>query len=177
MIGQNLAKREKLLVGACVILGAAAIGYNMLIGPITGGWKKLNAGIEAKSNLLSKNIRLLGMSDRLRAEYANYRDYIEFGQSEQEELRAALGEIESISKRTSCRIANIKPRAARKIGNYKEISFVVISEGSIEALSRFLHATENSQKLLRIKHFSITPKSASSEGLKGTFLISKIVFG
>ncbi|MCQ9207479.1 MAG: type 4a pilus biogenesis protein PilO [Omnitrophica bacterium] len=176
MIGQNLAKREKLLVAVCIILGASAIGYNMVVGPIAAGWKARNNEIQARINLLNKNTKLLGMSDRLRAEYLKYRDYIELGQSEQEELRAALEEIENLSKKTSCRIANIKPRAARKIGNYKEISFVIISEGNIEALSRFLHAIEGSKKLLRVKHFSITPKSTSSGNLKATFLISKIIF-
>lgn len=176
MIGQNLAKREKLLVAACIALGASAIGYNMIVGPITAGWKTLSTEIEAKINLLGKNTKLLEMYDRLREEYLNYRDYIELGQSEQEELRAALEEIESISEKTSCRIVNVKPRAARQIGNYKEITFVVISEGSIEALAQFLHATESSKKLLRVKHFSITPKSTSPGDLKATFLISKIVF-
>lgn len=177
MFGKKLGKRERRLLSACIILATGAILYGAVIEPITANWKTMNTRSKAKAAQLGKDAQLLKMYETIKSEYDKYREFIEIGKNEEEELTTALAEIENVAKQTDCRIANVKPRATRKRGNYKEISVVITAEGNIEKLAHFLHSIETSRKLLRIRHFSIIPKAGSSGELKATFLISKIIVG
>ena len=172
----NLAKREKVLLSICIILATIAIAYSLAIEPVIVHWKTLNNQIESKAILLIRNTKLLNMYKTLKEEYVQYRDFIKVSENEERELAKALGEMENISKKSSCYIANVKPRTSKKLGSYKEISFEVTAEGSINELSRFMYEIETSKEYLRIRRFIITSKSGPARRLKGTFLISKILF-
>jgi Tfp pilus assembly protein PilO len=162
-----------------IILGGLAVLYNIVLEPLVANWKMLNIKVTAKASELKKNLRLVKMYEFIEAEYAKYSEFIEAGKNEEEELASVLAEIESVSKKTSCRIRNVKPRATRKLGNYREISFTVTAVGGIDKLSQFLYGIELSKKLLRVRHFAITPKSGSRSAgeLRATFLITKIIVG
>ena len=141
----------------------------------TANWRMFTSQVEAKAAVLSKDLRLLRMYNRLEAEYARYRDFVGTAKNEEEELAVILNEIENISRKSSCHIANVKPRATKKIGNHKEISLAVTVEGTVEKLSKFLYAVEVSSALLKVRHFAITPKSGRKGTLKATLHISKIL--
>ena len=111
----------------------------------------------------------------LEADYVKYRDFIEVGKNEEEEFASALGELEDLSQKSSCRIVNVKPRASKRLGNYREISFEVTTEGNINELSRFIYEVETSERYLRIRRFTMVSKSGQAGSLKATFLISKII--
>ena len=170
-----LSGRERKLVAAIVTLAVFAVGYGLIIEPVVSNWKMLSSEIEAKAQVLAKDMRLLKMYARLEAEYDKYRDFIATTKNEEEELAGALSEIESISKKANCHISNIKPRATKRIGNYKEVSFAVTAEGTVETLSRFLYSVETSRRLLKVGHFAMMPKSGAKGTLKATFHISKIL--
>lgn len=175
MAKSNISKREKTLLFISVGVAAAAVFYNVIVEPLVIKWKTVNGQIEAKIILLSKNKGLLSRYKTLEEEYINYPVLLKSGRNEEEELAGALGEIEGISKKTACFIINIKPKASKKFGNYKEISFDVTTEGSIDEISRFMYEIETSEKILRIRQFTITSKSGTSKNLKASFLISKIM--
>jgi len=177
MFGKNLRKREKGLLAVCIGLAGIAIGYSMIVEPAIANWRALEGRIEGKATLLAKNTRLLKIYDKLEARYRNYREFISIGKNDEEELAIVLGEIKNIANAASCHIVNIKPRTAKKIGNYKQVLIVVTAEGNIGELARFLYNTETSKELLRIRHFAITPQSSSAKKLKATFIVSKIIFG
>ena len=172
MFSLNLSGRERILVTASLVLAAIAIGYNVVIEPLMRNWKRLNSQIDAKATVLVKDMRLLRMYKRLETEHSKYRDFITTTKKEEELLAHVLSEIENISKKTSCYIANVKPRTTKKVGNYKEISFIVTAEAAVDKLAKFLYAVETSKELLRVRHFAITPKSGRQGTLKSTFHIS-----
>jgi Tfp pilus assembly protein PilO len=176
-LGKNLAKREKTLLVTCIVLAGLAVLYSMVIEPLTASWKMLNSKIDGKITELAKNARLLKMYGAIEAEHKRYSEFIKIGKNEEEELARALALVEKLAQDAGSRIANVKPRATRKRGNYREISFVVTTEGAIEKLAKFLHSIEASKELLSVKHFTLTPRSGSKGNLKATFLISKIIVG
>jgi len=174
MFVKNLSAKERILLVVCIVLAAMALTYNLVIEPLIVSWAALDEKIDAKSSLLKKNVRLLGMAKMLESEHLKYEGFIETGENEERELRKTLAEIENLSKKSNCRIVNVKPFASKTIGNYKEISFEVTAEGSIDELSRFLYEIEASGAYLRVKRFTLMSKHAS-EGLRGTFLIARII--
>jgi len=161
----------------CITLVIIAIVYNLLIDPVVSRWKTLNGQIKLKTVLIQKNTRLLRMCEELQDEYEKYQGSIKTSGNEEEELAKSLGEIENISQRSACYIENIRPRASKKAGKYREISLEVAAEGGIDEVSRFLYEIETSKQCLRVKRFTIIPKSGPQTVLKGTFLISKIIAG
>ncbi|MFC1624073.1 hypothetical protein ACFL28_01960 [Candidatus Omnitrophota bacterium] len=172
---KNLAKREKGILLLTIALGAGALFYNLIIEPVIVRWRTLDEEIHSRSALLAKDARLLKAYSSLEEKYAKYNDVLESNQDEEEPLTNALGEIESISKKSSCRIVNIKSRASKELDGYREMSFDVIAEGNIDEFLRFLYEIETSKETLRIRRFTITSKSDRSGKLKGIFLISKII--
>ena len=156
-----------------LLIGATA--YGLIIDPIMERWQALNKQIGSKISILNKNVRLLGMYRALEEEYSKFRGFIKEGKNEEEELARALAEIENISQQSKSRIVNVKPRASRPMGNYKEISFEVTVEGDIQELARFLYEIEASPERLRIRNYLITPKIGSPNQLKASLLITKIL--
>lgn len=172
---RNLSRNEKILLSICIVLGTVAVTYNLFIEPVVFRWKALNDGIESKTSVLIKNTRLLQIYKALQEEYEKYQGAIDTTRNEEEEFARSLGEIENISKKSSCRVENIKPHTPKKVGKYKEISFEVSAEGTIGQISRFLYEIETSKQNLRIRRFTLTSKSGVQTNLRGTFLISRII--
>jgi len=172
---KNFSKREKTLVSVCLAFGGMALLYALIIEPSFVHWKMMNDEIEAKTSAVIKNTRLLAMYKILKKEYAGYKDLVEVSDNEEEVFAKALAEIENLSQQSSCYIANVKPRASKELGTYKEISFEVTAEGDISQLSRFMYEIETSNECLRIRHFTILSKTGPSGGLKGIFIINKII--
>ena len=172
---RNLSGKERTLVYIAMMLGAVAVIYNMAISPIITHRRALGQEVRAKTTVLKRNVKLLGMYKPLEEKYIKYDDLIEISASEEEELSEALSVIENLSKKDSCYIANIKPLAAKKVGNYKEISFDVTVEGNIDNFARFLYDLETSRENLRVRHFTITPISGVSADLRIALRVSKII--
>ncbi len=170
----NISNREKILLSITISFVITALFYNLIVEPLISRWRAFNGQIESKKALLNKNKRLLAAYKILEEEYIKY-PVVLGGKNEEEEIARALGEIENVSKKSSCYIVNLKPRASKKIGNYKEISFDVTTEGSIDEFTRFMYEVETSKKMLRIRRFTITSKTGPSAKLKCVFLISKII--
>ena len=171
----NISKREKTLVVICVAAILVAVIYGFILEPIVNRWSGFDGKIRSKKAMLVKNTKLIRNYKALEAEYETYRDYIKTGRNEEEELAKALAEVDSISKKASCDIINVKPRTPKDLGSYKEIFFEVTTAGSVPELAKFLHGVESSTETLRVKHFTISAKSNTPNKLKGVFLISKIV--
>ncbi|MBL7156748.1 MAG: hypothetical protein ISS92_01155 [Candidatus Omnitrophica bacterium] len=177
MFIRNLGKNERTLLAICITLATVAILYSLIIEPVLRRWKTLNAQLVSKIVQLNKNTKLLNMYQSLEEEYAKYHGVIEISKNEEEEQAKALREIENVSKKSACHIVNIRPRASRKLGNYKEILFEITTGGSLDELSRFLYEIEASTEHLRVRQFTITSRLSSSHRLKGIFLIGKIILG
>ena len=172
---RRLSGREKKLAAITAILGVFAAVYGLLIEPLAGRWKNINEQIEVNTVLLMRNSRLIKMQDSLQEEYVQCRDFMAVDRGE-EELAGTLGKIEEISRKSSCRIVNIKPFAARDRDNYRIAVFDITAEGRISDFSRFLYEMERSRPPLRVKQFIVSPKTGSPGTLKGVFRVKKIVF-
>ncbi|MFH1593488.1 MAG: hypothetical protein ABID09_02185 [Candidatus Omnitrophota bacterium] len=175
MFIRNLSRRERSILAFLVVVAVSAVFYTLIIDPVVAYWKNLDNEIEANGVALGKDMKLLKMYDALQREHAKYEDFIETGKNEEEELAKTLSVIESVSTRSACRIANVKPRSSRELGNYREFVFEVTAEGGIDELTRFTYEIELSKEYLRIKRFTIISKLGSEGTLKSTFLISRIV--
>ena len=174
MFLRDLSKREKIIMFVTAALIVAALTYNLAIEPLVERWRTLDAQIAAKVTVLMKNKLLLQKYKSLESEYTKYPALLDEGISEGGDLAITLREIENISKKSSCHIANVKPQTSKKLGKYKEISFDLSVEGGIEEITRFLYEVETSKNCLRVRRFSITPKSGDPTKLKGTLLVSKL---
>ena len=172
---QNLSKREKTILIIAAICAVIALSFNFFIEPLVVKWKVLNDTMLSKEKLLKGNMLLLQRYDDLEREYSKYPKLIKREAAEEKEVQAVLSEIEKISKKSSCYILNIKPRATRQISQYKEISFEVTVEGDMPQSLKFMYGIETSETLLKIKRFIIASTSGSTGTLKSTFIISKLL--
>jgi Tfp pilus assembly protein PilO len=175
MFKYNLSKRERSVLVITIGIAVLAVAYAFVIEPILGKSNMLNEQIRSKKSYILKNRVLLSKFKSLEEEYKRYPSLTVSAESEEKEVAKALSSIENISHSSSCPIADVKPRASKNIGSYKEILFEVATESGIDELSRFLYEIETSKDMLRVKHFTIASKSGSSNTLKGSLLIGRII--
>jgi len=174
MFIKNLNQREKNILIVCVVVAFGAAVYVMVIEPAATYWKTQNGELEAKIGQFEKDKRILNTYKKFGSEYSRYQDFVVSSSGEEEESRKVLGEIERISKESSCYVSNVKPQMSKKIDRYKEIFFEITTEGNIGQITKFLYSVETSTERLRVKRFTIIPKSGGAT-LKGTFIISKLI--
>lgn len=174
MILERLSKREKLLLLATGIVISAAFVYVFVIEQLADKWRYLNSQIAEKTLKLNKNIKILRKEEWIREEFKKYAEYtVSIGRDE-EIIAALLKTIEQKAGSTSTRITNIRPRPVRDAGFYKEFVFEVISESSLEELTRFIYELQNTKELLKVRKLTLTLKSSQPQTLKGVMEITKI---
>ncbi len=175
MFKYSLSKKEKKLALITLIVASAAIIYDFGLEPFFGRWQKLDKEVRSKTIILKQNQKLLRAYDGLEEEYKGY--YKHIGASKPSEgYTQTLREVENLSKKTACRILNIKPFVSRDKGGYKEILFDITAEGVIDNFSGFLYELEKLKSPLRVESFTLVPKSHTQGELKGTLRVKRIVF-
>jgi len=174
MILERLSQRERILFIGTVSVIALAVGYNLILEPLTNRWQYLNRQITQKSLKLTKNQNILKRKNRIKEEFDEYARHVSVLGTDEEAVTTLLKIIEEKATLSAARITNIRPKPARSTPFYKEFVFEVISESSLEQLLRFIYELQNSEELLKVKRLSLTLKGSQSQTIRGVMEIIKI---
>lgn len=175
-IFSRFQKRERLLFTATVSLIAAVVLYVMVLEPVYSRWTNLSDELDTADSKLLKNLRLLTQKDSLKSEYDKYKDFIHQTASAEEQVAAAMGQIESFAMASGVKIISMKPTATKKFKAYKRFSVELISEGTIKQFLKFIYDMESSKKLLKVERLVLSLKGGQQDVLKGSLIINKISF-
>lgn len=169
----RFSKRERVLFSATAVVIAVIMGAIFILEPMYKKWTQSEEALEGASSRLLKNLRLLADKELLEKQYAAYKEFTQRQDSEEEELAAALKEMESIALNSQVKITSIKPKGAKPFKNYKRYIIEIIAEAKINQFLKFIYDLEGSKNLLKVERLVLSLKSAQSDVLKGTLVIRK----
>lgn len=172
----RLSKRERLLAALTVSVAALLALFIFIADPVYKKWLDLGGDVESANAKLLKNLKLLANKEYLEKEYNQYRQYIQKGAGEEEEVSSILKEIEATAAGSSVDVTSIKPKGTKSFKEYKKFTVEVTGEAKLSGFLKFIYDLEGSKKLLKVERLVLTLKSAQSDILRGTLIIRKISF-
>jgi hypothetical protein len=171
----RLSKKEKLLFYCAVFFVFLVLLDRLTISPIVSKMRSLDKEIRDKQAGLNKDLRILAQRERTINLKNKYASYLVSAKTEDEEMIAFLKETEKLANQNSISLVELKPAGAGKEGDSKKYLVNLNCEATMEQLVSFIYSLENSDKLMNVDKYQITPRSKESNIVQCNIVISKIV--
>jgi len=172
----KLNKREKTILYAAAFVVLLTLLDRMLIYPVYSKIKMLSLSIKEKESGIVKDMRVISQKDRILSEAAKYVPFVSSADSEEENLTALLKEVESMADKNSLYIIDMKPAGVKEEKDKTKKYTVNFScEGQMDQIMAFMYSVENSNSLLTVERYQISPKSKESTVAQCSMTISKVV--
>ena len=171
---EKLSKRERTLFFGCGAAIFLLLMDSLVLGPILTKLKILDAEIQAKSDTIRRNFRVLSFRESIVKEAKDYSAYFDSGQKTQEEtLSDILREIENMASRNSVTISSIRPGDLADSPLSKIYSTTLECEGALKGVLQFMRDLEQSTYLFQVKAYQFAPKTKTGEIIKCSMAIAK----
>jgi Tfp pilus assembly protein PilO len=172
----RLSKRERLLFILTILVVGGLAAYIFVVEPAYKRWAGMEDEIETANTRLLKNLKLLANKEHLEKEFNKYKEYIQKGGQDEEEVAAILKEIEATAASCGVNLTSIKPKGTKALKEYRKFTVEVAGEARLNQFLKFIYDLEGSKKLLKVERLILTLKNAQSDTLRGTLIIRKISF-
>lgn len=171
----RLSKKEKMLFYCAICLVFLVILDRLVISPIVSKMRLLDKEIIDKQAGLKKDLRVLASGQRTVNLKNKYASFLVTPKSEDEEMIAFLKDTEKLAQKNSISLIDLKPAGVSKEGDSQKFLVNLNCESSMEALVNFIYSIENSDKLMSVDKYQISPKSKEASTVQSSIVISKIV--
>lgn len=170
----RLSKREKFVFYGALFFVSLTLIDQLVVSPVFSKIKFLDAEIEDREALIKSSIKIVNQKERILSARDKY-GYLSSGFSSSDaEVTSLLKEIEGMSNRSSVYLVDMKPSSI-KGGSSEKFMISLSCEAQMEQLVDFMYNIENSDKLLMIEKYQISPKTKDSSVAKCVMSISKVV--
>ena len=171
----KLKAREKLILYASVAAVFMAFFDRLVLAPATEKMNSFEDDISFAESQIKKNVRILAQQEKIVTEEKRFSSYAVQARSDEEEVAGLLRIIENIATSTAVYLVDLKPAGVNAEGLIKKFMVNISCEGQMEQLLSFMYKVENSDVILKIAAFSISPKSKQSSVTRCELVIYKIV--
>lgn len=170
----HLSKREKLIFYSAVFFVSLTLIDRLVVSPISGKLKSLDDEIKEKHQAIAQALRILSQKEKIAAASAQVGAYKTDPKSDEAEMTSLLKEIESMANKSSVYLIDLKPAGFKGSGLSKRYLINLNCEAQMEQLVDFMYTIENSNRLLTIEKYQISPKSKESTVAKCSLSLSKL---
>lgn len=170
----HLSRRERIALYAAVFFLSLTLIDRMMISPISGKLKTLDNEIKKKRQGIAQAMRIVSQKERISQAGAQMAAYKTDQRAGEEEMTSLLKEIESMANKSSVYLIDLKPAGTKRSGLSKRYLISLNCEAQMEQLVDFMYSIENSNKLLTIEKYQISPKSKESTVAKCSMSLSKL---
>jgi len=171
----RLSKREQFILYVAIFFIALTLLDRLIIEPIFSKMQELDKEIKEKESAIRRNAHILAQKERIASEVAKFSSFLGISKSEEEETTSFLKEIENLANKSSVYLVDMKPAGLKDMGSSKKYLVNLNCEAQMEQITDFMYNIENSNRLLTIEKYQISPKSKESSVAKCSMSISKIV--
>lgn len=171
----RLKKRERAIFYVAAVIAAFTFIDRLIIAPVVFKVNSLNRQISEQEAGIKQGLRILSQKDKIASENTKLKSYLVSFKSQEEEVTAALKEIEGLANKNSVYVVDMKPGAVKEAEATKKYYINLECEGQMEQLVKFMYDIESSNQLFSVDKYEITPKYKESSVAKCSMSISKIV--
>lgn len=169
----HLSKRERLIFNVAFVFISLTILDRLIIYPVISKMKSLDKEIIEETSRIKRDLHIVAQKERIIKESSNYTRYSMQDLSTEEVTTLLLKEIGDIASKTSVYLIDIKPTGIKEEEVYIRYFVNINCEAQMEHIMQFIYDIENSNNLLKIDKYNISPKSADSSVARCKMTISK----
>jgi ribosome-binding ATPase YchF (GTP1/OBG family) len=172
----RLSKKEKIIFYVAASLISLLVLDRAIISPVFSKIQQLNKEIKDKQAQIKKNLRILAQKDKILTQGAKYSSFLsDSTMSDDEQVTLVLKELENLASKSQVYLVDMKPAGTKETGTSKRIMVNLNCEAQMEQLVDFMYNMENSDSLISIEKYQITPKAKESSVAKCSISVYKVV--
>lgn len=170
-----MSSREKTIAAVAGFILLFLLLDWLMFKPLGRHLDGLTATIRVKENLIPKKLAVLSRKDAIEKEHEALSKYLtDTKLSQEEEIAAYLGEIESVSQRVGLFISNINPVVTEEAGAAYHLKVDVEGAGSVANIKKFISTLEESNPSIRVAGFSLRGQGPNTDELRFRFSVVKL---
>jgi len=169
----KIPKKQKTILYIVGFVISAVILVQLILIPILGKMKELDAKIEKEERRIKANLNTLARKAILRKEIDYFGSFVTQARSQEEETVSFLQEIEEMANKSSLYVIDIKSAGLEKGEALEKYLVKLNCEAQIEQITNFFYDVESSKKLYKVESYDIRPKTAGSSVIRCAVSISK----
>ncbi|OGX19650.1 MAG: hypothetical protein A3K83_04740 [Omnitrophica WOR_2 bacterium RBG_13_44_8b] len=172
----RLSKKDKILFYCAVCVVSLVLLDRLAISPISSKMRSLDKEIRQMQIELKKDLHILAAAQRTTNLKNKYASYLAPVKSEDEETISFLKDVEKLANQSSISLVDLKAAGANTQKGSKEFRVNLNCEATMEQLINFMYNIENSDKLMSIDKYQMSPRTNKETNiLQCTIVVSKIV--
>ncbi len=169
----KFSKRERYIFYASSVVIMAVFFDRIVIRPMLNKIENLNKQIIIQERKLQKSLKILQREESIVDEHKEYTQNITQAVSDGEEKSRLLSDIESIARKASVKLKDVKVGNTKKAYPYKKFSVELTTESKINFLMDFMYQLESSERLYRVRDFYLNPATDKSEILRAQMTVTE----
>lgn len=170
----KLKPRERLLVISTGAVALLCVFYRVAVVPAAERLDSLREEISLKSKQLTADRRSVAQRDAVLKAYQRYAHLMQAVGTDEEETSRLLSATADLAKTAEVTVVNLKPRPPESSGMAKRYQVDLETESTLEMLTRFIYAVEQSPQQLSVDRLDAKQDEKADSPLKCTLRISRI---
>ena len=167
-------QQKKIIFPAAGGLFVVLVLFGVVV-PIVSKIGSLNREIKEKQDAINNDVSVASRKDDIAREMKVFGVYLGEVEAEDEEASRLRKEVENLANMSSVSINDLKPAGMRELGGIKVCLVNISCEAQMEQLIQFMYSIENSEKLLTVQRYEITPKSKDSSLAQCAMTVAKVL--
>lgn len=171
----KLSGRERVIFYATVTVVILVLLDRVILTPIISRISYLNETIRVQEEGIEQSLLIVNQEKRIEDETNRYATFLSQSQNEEKDTTVFLQEVETIAKKSSIYLTDIKPSGKGVKGDATQYFLRLSFEAQMEQVFNFFYNVSNYEQLLKIEEYQIRPKSAGSSVIICSMSISKSI--
>ena len=170
-----LSKRERIMA----IMAVAVVGFlvlnKFLIGPVSGKLQQLET---QKNQLLLELDEAQNLFQKRRILEKQWKAALSEGLRNEVEAESKVGRaLDKWSEEARLTLSSVKPERVASDKGLKEMTFVVVGTGTLDAVARFLWQIETAPLPIKVKDMQLGSSNESGQSMSVQFRLSALCLG
>jgi len=171
----RLSKRERTIFYLTVGIVSLVLIDRMILSPILDKVSSLGETIQEKEEAIEQSLLIVNQEKRIEGESDLYASFLSKPQVEEKAITAFLKEVETIAKKSSIYLTDIKPSSKEVEGAVVHYFVKLNFEAQMEQVFNFFYNVTNFDQLIKIEDYQIRPKTEGSSVIACSISISKTI--
>jgi len=171
----RLTKRERMIFYTTVGIISLVLLDRTMLSPILDRVNSLGEAIRAKEESIEQSLLIVNQEERIEGESNLYTSFLSEPLTEEKTITKFLKEVETLAKRSSVYLIDIKPTGKDVEGAVVQHFVKLNFEAQMEEVFNFFYNVTNFELLIKIEDYQIRPKSVGSSVIVCNIVISKTI--
>lgn len=170
----KLKPRERLMAFVTGGVAILCLFYRVAVVPAMDRLQGAREAVAISIKQLAADRRSIAQRESVLKTYERYAHLMQAVGTDEEETSKLLSAVADLAKAANVTVVNLKPRPTETSGLAKRYQVELETESTLEDLTRFMYAVEQSQQPLTVDRLSAKQEEKPDSPLKCTLRVSRL---